>query len=381
MDFLFTTEQETIKMAAEEFARGEFKKEIALQHEIDHSFPFEILKKAAALGFIGIHYPEKYGGQGYGLLEAILIIEAFCKQDSGLGIALTNVDVASSAILMFGREEQKERYLPDLARGKAISSIAFTEPDHGSDITFLNTQAEKKADSFVINGVKTFITNGPICDFVLVLCQTDTKASPSYRGQSMIIVEKGVKGFTVTDCGEKMGNRMVPTGEISFSDAVVPIDFLVGQENRGFYQAMKVLQELRIRIAAQAVGVAQGAFERTVAYLRSRRQFGRRLGEFQILRHRLAEMKTKIETAKLLVYKAAWAFDRRIGDDEVSLMAKSYASRVACEVVNEAIQMHGGYGYMLEYELERFYRDARLLQIYGGTTEIQNERIGKGILK
>ncbi|MEO0277980.1 MAG: acyl-CoA dehydrogenase family protein [candidate division WOR-3 bacterium] len=380
MNFLLSPEQESIRRAADEFAKGEFKREIALEHELNHRFPIDLLRKAASLGFIGIHYPEKYGGQGYGLLENVLVTEAFCKQDSGLGIALTNADVASSPILLFGKEEHKEKYLPLLATGKAISSIAFTEPDHGSDITCLTTQAIKRNGEYIINGVKIFITNGPISDFFVVLCQTDMEVSPSYRGQSMILVEKGMKGFTVTECGEKMGNKMVPTGELAFSDVRVPASFIVGEENRGFYQAMRVLEEIRIRIAGQALGIAQGAFERTVSYLKSRRQFGKRLGEFQVLRHRLAKMKVKIETARLLVYKAAWVHDMKLPDEGISAMAKSYASRVAHEVVDEAIQMHGGYGYMLEYDLERFYRDARLLEIYGGTTEIQNEKIAKGIL-
>jgi alkylation response protein AidB-like acyl-CoA dehydrogenase len=381
MDFKLSYEQEAIQKAAEEFAKGEFDKEIALEHEKAHTFPYEIWKKACELGFVGIHYPEEYGGQEYGVLENTLVVEAFCRQDSGLGIAISNADSSAEMVLRHGSNEQKEKYLTPVARGEMISSGAFTEPDHGSDITVLSTTAFKDGNEFVINGSKTFITNGPISAFVIVLCQTNPASTPTYRGQSAIIVDAKTPGFVASDIGEKMGNKMVPTGELSFNDVRVPLSNLVGQENNGFYQAMELFEEIRIEVAAQALGIAQGAFDRALAHVKERKQFGKRLEEFQITRHKLADMLMKIETARLIVYKAAWNFDQGTIDPRLTSMAKIYAGRAAVEVADEALQLHGGYGYMLEYEVERFYRDARLTEIYGGTKEIQKNTIANSLLK
>jgi alkylation response protein AidB-like acyl-CoA dehydrogenase len=381
MDFKLSYEQEAIQKAAEEFAKGEFDKDVALEHERNHTFPYEIWKKACELGFVGIHYPEAYGGQGYGLFENVLVVEALCRQDSGLGIAISDADSSAEMILRYGTEEQKKQYLIPVAAGQAISSGAFTEPDHGSDITRLDTTAVKEGNEFVINGSKIFITNGPVCNFVIVLCQTNPEAQPGYRGQSAILVEKATPGFTASGIGERMGNRMSPTGELSFNDVRVPLSHLIGQENRGFYQALQLFGELRIEVAAQALGIAQGAFDRALAYVKQRKQFGKRLEEFQVTRHKLADMITKIETARLMVYKAAWSFDQGVYDPQLTSIAKMYAARVAVEVADEAIQLHGGYGYMLEYEVERFYRDARIMDIYGGTREIQKNTIAMELLK
>ena len=380
MDFKLGYEQESIQKAAAEFAAGEFKKEIALEHERNHTFPYDIWKKACELGFVGIHYPEQYGGQEYGVLENALVVEAFCRQDSGIGIALADADSSAEMILRYGSEAQKNKYLVPIATGEAISSGAFTEPDHGSDINQLSCSAVKEGNEYIINGSKTFITNGPISQFAIVLCQTDSKVDPPRRGQSAIIVEKGTPGYATSDVGEKMGNTMVATGELSFNDVRVPVSNLIGQENRGFYQAMDLFNELRIEVAAQALGIAQGAFDRALDYVRQRKQFGKRLNEFQVTQHKLADMFIKIETARLIVYKAAWSFDQGDIDQTSISIAKAYAGRVAVEVADEAIQLHGGYGYMLEYEVERFYRDARITEIYGGTREIQKNTIARGIL-
>ncbi len=330
---------------------------------------------------MGIHFPEAYGGQEYGVLENSLVVEAFCRQDSGLGIAVSDADSSAEIILRFGSDEQKKKYLIPIVKGEAISSGAFTEPDHGSDITRLDTTAVKEGGEYIINGSKIFITNGPISQFVIVLCKTNPLADPSYRGQSAIIVEQGTQGFTASDVGEKMGNKMVSTGELSFNDVHVPVSNLVGQENRGFYQAMDLFNEIRIEVAAQALGIAQGAFDRALAHVKQRKQFGKRLGEFQVTQHKLADMLIKIETARLMVYKAAWCFDQGDIDRSLISIAKAYAARVAVEVSDEAIQLHGGYGYMLEYEVERFYRDARIMEIYGGTREIQKNTIANSMLK
>jgi len=380
MEFRLSKEQDAIQKAAREFAQGEFDKEIALEHERSHTFPSEIWKKACELGFMGIHFPEKYGGQDYGILENALVVEEFCRQDSGIGIALSLADFSSEIILRFGSEEQKERCLIPITEGKAISSGGFTEPDHGSDITLMNTTATKQGDEYIINGVKTFISNGTIADFVIVLCQTDPQAKPTYRGQSIIIVEKETPGYTTADVGEKMGIKMSPTGELSFSDVRVPVSNLVGQENRGFYHVLEFFDESRVEIGAQALGIAQGAFDRTLAYTKERTQFGKKLAEFQVTQHKLADMAAKIETARLIVYKSAWNFDQGNIDPKLTSIAKMYAARVAVEVADEAIQLFGGYGYMLEYEVERFYRDAKVTEIYEGTREIQKNTIASALL-
>ena len=380
MDFKLTREQEAIQKAARDFAKGEFDKEVALHHERAHTFPEEIWRKACDLNFVGIHYPEKYNGQDYGAFENALIVEEFCRRDSGIGIALSIVDFASEIILRFGSDEQKEKYLVPITKGEYISCGAFTEPDHGSDITFLNTSAVKEGDEYVINGVKTFITNGTIGNFVIVLCQTDVRADPSYRGQSLIIVDKGTEGFEARDIGEKMGIKMTATAELSFSNVRVPVSNLVGQENKGFYHALEFFDESRIEIAAQALGISQGAFDRALAYCKERRQFKKKLAEFQVTKHKLADMATKLETARLIVYKAAWNFDQGRIDPKLTSMAKLYAARMAVEITEETIQLLGGYGYMLEYEVERFYRDARITEIYEGTREIQKNTIASGVI-
>ena len=380
MDFKLNKEQEEIVKAAQEFAKGEFDKDVALEHERSHSFPRSIWKKACDLGFLGIHFPEKYGGQDYGIFENTLVVETFCRQDSSLGIAVSLADFASEIILRFGTEEQKEKYLVPVTKGEALSSGGFTEPDHGSDITLMNTTAVKEGDEFVINGAKTFITNGTISNYVLLLCQTDPEAKPTYRGQSVILVERDTPGFASEDVGEKMGIKMTSTGELSFNNVRVPVSHLVGKENRGFYQVLEFFDESRIEIAAQALGIAEGAFDRALAYTKQREQFGKKLAEFQVTQHKLADMITKIETAQLIVYKSAWNYDQGRIDPKLTSIAKMYAGRTAVEVADEAIQLHGGYGYMLEYEVERFYRDAKIMEIYEGTREIQKNTIASALV-
>jgi len=380
MEFKLDKEQEAIQKAAREFAKGEFDKEIALEHERNHTFPTEIWKKACKLGFMGIHYPEKYGGQEYGVFENILVVEEFCRQDSGIGVALSLADFSSEIILRFANDQQKEKYLIPLTKGEAISSGGFTEPDHGSDITLMDTTAVKKGDEYIINGVKTFITNGTIADFTMVLCQTDPDAKPTYRGQSVIIVEKGTPGYSTADVGEKMGIKMTSTAELSFNDVRVPVSNLVGQENKGFYHVLEFFDESRIEIAAQALGIAQGAFDRALAYCKERTQFGKKLAQFQVTQHKLADMAAKIELASLIVYKSAWNFDQGRIDPKLTSIAKMYAARTAVEIADEAIQLLGGYGYMLEYEVERFYRDAKITEIYEGTKEIQKNTIASSLL-
>ncbi len=380
MDFELSEEQRDIKKAAKELAEGEFDRELALELEREHKFPWDIWKKACELGFVGIHFPEEWGGGGYGILENVLVVEEFCRVDSGIGVALSLADFSSEIILRWGTQGQKKKFLTPIAEGKAISSGGFTEPDHGSDITLMSTQAVRDGDEFIINGAKTFITNGTIADFAIILCQYDLDATPPYRGQCTIIVEKGRDGFEATEIGEKMGIKMTSTAELSLRDVRVPASNLVGEANRGFYQVLEFFDESRIEIAAQAVGIAQGAYERALAYAKERTQFGKKISQFQAIQHKLAEMATKIEAARLLLYKAAWNFDQGRIDPKLTSMAKFYAGRAAVEVADEAIQILGGYGYTTEYEVERFYRDARITEIYEGTREIQKNTIASAIL-
>ncbi len=380
MDFELTQEQKDIQKAAREFIEGEFDREKILEWEKTHTFPKEIWKKACKLGFLGIHYPEEYGGQGCGVMENILIVEEFCRKDSGVGIALSLADFSSELVLRFGNHEQKKKYLIPVATGEFISAGAYTEPDHGSDITLMSTTASKQNDSFLINGTKTFITNGCLADFFVVLCQTDPDVKPPYRGQCTILVDKGTKGLEATEITPKMGIRMTSTAQLSFSDVNVPLTQLLGEENKGFYQVLEFFDESRIEIAAQALGIAQGAFDRALDYAKQRKQFGRRLVDFQVTQHKLADMATKIETARLLTYKAAWNFDQKKIDPKLTSMAKMFAGRTAVEVADEAIQLFGGYGYITEYEVERFYRDAKITEIYEGTREIQKNTIASALI-
>lgn len=380
MDFELSKSQKEIQKAAREFAKGEFDKELALELDRKHQFPTKIWQKAADLGFIGVHFPEEFSGQGLGVLENILIAEEFCRQDSSIGCALILANFGSEIILRFGSQELKAKFLPPVVEGKMLSAGAFTEPDHGSDITFMNTSAVKDGDEWVINGSKIFITNGELAGFHCVLCQTDPHSEPTYRGISLILVEADRPGVSAADVGQKMGIHMMSTAEVVFKDVRVPASNLIGEEGKGFYQVLEFFDESRILVAAQALGTAQGAYDRALAYVKQREQFGKKIAQFQVTQHKLADMATKIELARLITYKAAWNFDQGRIDPKLTSMAKMYAARSAVEVADEAIQLLGGYGYMAEYEVERFYRDAKITEIYEGTKEIQKNTIASAII-
>jgi len=381
VEFELTKEQIQIQKSVREFVKGEFKKDLILELEEKHRYPEDIWKKAAELGFIGIHFPEEYSGMGLGVMENILVAEELCRGDSSVGACLILADFASEIVLHFGSEEQKKTWLPRVAEGEVLSCGAFTEPDHGSDITSMDTTAVRDGDEWLINGSKIFITNGgPLAGFYNVLCQTDPEISPSHRGMSLILVEADRPGVSTASVGVKMGIRMMDTAEVNFKDVRVPVSNLIGKENRGFYQVLEFFDESRILIAAQGLGTAQGAFDRALAYVKSREQFGKKIAQFQVNQHKLADMATKIEMARLLVYKAAWNFDQGRIDPKLTSMAKMVAGRTAVEVCDEAIQLLGGYGYMLEYEVERFARDAKICELYEGTKEIQKNTIASYIL-
>jgi alkylation response protein AidB-like acyl-CoA dehydrogenase len=381
MEFELTKEQQQIQKAVRDFVKGEFKKDAILELEEKHEYPVKMWKKAAELGFIGIHFPEEYSGQGMGVMENILVAEELCRGDSSVGACLMLADFASEIVLHFGSESQKRTWLPKVAEGEVLSCGAFTEPDHGSDITFMDTSAVRDGNEWVINGSKIFITNGgPLAGFYSVLCQSNPDAQPSHRGMSLILVEADRPGVSTASVGVKMGIRMMHTAEVTFKDVRVPAENLIGEENRGFYQVLEFFDESRILIAAQGLGTAQGAFDRALDYVKSREQFGRKIAKFQITQHKLADMATKIEMARLLTYKAAWNFDQGRIDPKLTSMAKMVAGRTAVEVADEAIQLMGGYGYMLEYEVERFYRDAKICELYEGTKEIQKNTIASALV-
>lgn len=381
MDFELTTEQKDIKEAARKFAKGEFTRELAEKHELEHSFPRSVWQKACELGFIGLHFPADCGGAGLNLMENVLVVEEFCRRDSGIGTALALSDFSSEIIMRFGSDEQKKKYLPAVASGKMISAGAFTEPNHGSDITRMDTRAVKKGDSWVINGSKMFITNGETADFYIVLCQIDPDVEPAYKGMATIIVDKGTEGLSTEDVGIKMGIKMTSTAEVVFDDVEVPSENIIGEEGRGFYQVLEFFDESRIEIAATALGIAEGAYDRALSYSMEREQFGRPIAKFQVTQHKIAKMATMIEAAKLVTYKAAWNFDQGRIDPELTSMAKYIAAKTAVVVADEAIQIHGGYGYIMEYDVERFYRDAKIAEIYEGTKEIQKNTIASQIMK
>jgi len=380
MEFELNRTQQDIQKAVRDFTKGEFDKDLAMELEEAHAFPTKIWQKAGDLGLLGVHFPEEFSGQGLGCLEDILVIEELCRGDSTIGSAVALSVFASELILHNGSEAQKQAWLPKVAEAQVLSAGAFTEPDHGSDIPRMNTTAVKDGDEWVINGTKTFITNGGMAAYYCVLCQTDADITPSHRGMSVILVEGDRAGVSTADVGRKMGIRMMATTEVNFKDVRVPLENLIGEEGRGFYHVLHFFDESRIQIAAQALGTAQGAYDRALAYVKKREQFGKKIAQFQVTQHKLADMATSIELARLITYKAAWNFDQGRIDPKLTSMAKMFAAKTAVEVCDEAIQLHGGYGYIAEYEVERFYRDAKICELYEGTKEIQKNTIASALI-
>jgi alkylation response protein AidB-like acyl-CoA dehydrogenase len=382
MHFELSDEQKEIKRATKEFSEKELTPELALEFDQKEEFPAELCKKAAKLGFTGMRIPQEYGGQGYGVLEDCIVVEEMCRVDPGLGsaISLSNLMIPD-LLLKHGTEEQKKKYIPSLACGDATCAAAFTEPEHGSDITRMDTKAVKKGNEWVINGAKEFITNATIANYFIILCQTDQAVQPSHRGQSIFLTERGMSGLDATKLHGKMGIKPCVTGSLALSDLKVPENNLVGELNKGFYYTLELFDGTRITVAAQAIGIAQGAFEKAFQYAKNRKQFNTPLVQFQAISFKFAEMATKIEAARLLTYKAAMLYDQGKADPMATSMAKAYASRVAMDVTDEAIQLHGGYGYLADYHVERFHRCAKITEIYEGTTEMQKLTISNYLMK
>jgi len=382
MDFKLDQEQQEIKRAVREFAEKEFTPELAIEYDQKEEFPMALYKKAAQLGITSMRIPQEYCGQGYGVLEDCIAVEEMCRVDPGIGVAISLGNLMIPDLLLkHGNEEQKKKHIPPLAKGEKIAAAAFTEPEHGSDITRMNSTAVKSGNEWTINGAKEFITNATTADTFILLCQSDLNVQPSHRGQSIFIAEKGTCGLDATKLHGKMGIKPCVTGSVSMSDLKVPETNLVGELNKGFYYTLELFDGTRITVAAQAVGMAQGAFEKALNYAKTRKQFGQPIMSFQGISFKLAEMAIKIESARLMMYKAAWLYDKEKPNAVATSMAKAYAGRVAMEVTDEAIQVFGGYGYLADYHVERFHRCAKITEIYEGTSEIQKSTIAGYLAK
>jgi alkylation response protein AidB-like acyl-CoA dehydrogenase len=377
MDFDLSDEQEQLRKEVRRFAENEVKP-VATEHDVEEKYPHEVMEKAAEMGLLGMSIPLEYGGAGYETLDTAIVVEEMFAADPGIGFCVTASAFGSEAIVEFGTEEQKEEYLPPIAEGESVMGAAISEPDTGSDVSSVSTRAEKDGDEWVVNGNKMWISNGTVGDYFVVLCKTDPDAEGRYNGFSQILIESDRDGFESEKITGKLGIRASDTAELVFDDVRVPEENLVGTRGMGFLQQMQFFDETRTGVAAQAVGIARGAAERALEYSQQREQFGRPIGEFQAIQHKLAEMYTDIEAARGLTHKSAWSVDHREGQlTTLASMAKEYASRVAVDVTNEAVQIHGGAGYVNDFDVERFYRDAKITQIYEGTTEIQKNIIAR----
>jgi len=380
MDFSLTKEQRDIKKAAAEFATKEFLPDVAHELELNHRYPRELFKKAAQLGFIGLDYPERIGGGGMGVVENVLVIEEFCKADSGIGMALHLGYVPSKVIKVVGSAPQQEKFLGPLVKGEWISAIAMTEPDHGSDLTRMETTLVEEKDGFVINGTKVFTTNGSYADFFVVLVQEDPNAGPG-KGMSTVIVEKDPQSWLggrleTSEIPHKMGLRMTSSAEVVFHNLKIPKENMLGQRGRGLLNVLDFLDESRVEIGAQALGNAEGAFLKALKHGRERTQFQKPIIDFQGVGHRLARMWSQIQSLKWLTYYGAWLCDHKDARTAESIplftsMVKHHVPETAKHVIDETISVFGGYGYFLEQDVERRYRDNRIVEIYEGTVEVQ----------
>jgi alkylation response protein AidB-like acyl-CoA dehydrogenase len=379
MDFELTNRQKQIRLAAREFAEGEFP-EIAREYDRREEFPRDLWKKACELGFIGLFIKKEYGGLGLGFLEFAMVMEEFWRVDPGCGNILLTA-FGSELIQIYGTEEQKRKYLPPLTKGKAIMGTAITEPDAGSDITAILTIASKDGNEYVINGTKQFITNGSIANYLVVFCLTHPEAESRFKRFGVLIVETERPGFSALKITGKMGIRASDTAEIRFSDVRVPKENLVGEkEGEGFSQIMQLFNINRVIAASQGVGVAQGALDKAIQYVKKRKQFGQPLAAFQATQFKIAEMATWVEVARNLCYQAGWMLDHEKVDPKLISIAKYLAGEVGVKVTNDALQLHGGYGYIADYDIERFYRDAKIVEIYEGTKEIEKNTIARELL-
>jgi len=379
VDFQLTKEQKDIRQAARDFAEKEIR-DIAREYDQKEEFPVDLWKKACDLGFVGVYIDEAYQGPGLGYFEAALIMEQFWRVDPGCGCILLT-SFGAELIQNFGTEEQKKKYIPPIPQGKAIMGAAITEPDAGSDIFSVMTSAAKDGDAYAINGTKMFITNGSLADYLAVYCLTNPDAKSRYERYSFFIVEKDRPGFQANKLKGKLGIRASDTAEIVLNNVKVPMENLVGgKEGQGFTQVMDLFNINRVLAASQGVGVAQGALDQAISHVKKRQAFGQAVGKFQAIQTKLAEMATMVEAARLLTYQAAWLIDHGKKDPRLIAMAKWLAGETGVRVTDDALQMHGGYGYINEYDIERFYRDAKIVEIYEGTKEMEKLTIARRLL-
>ena len=381
MNFNLTREQLGIKKAAREFAEAEFPDK-AVECDREEKTSLDLIKKACDLGFVGVFIDAKYEGGGYGYLETAMVTEEFWRVDPGLGGSLMCACFGAEMLLLFGTEEQKKKYLPPLCKGEAISAVAATEPNAGSDVLSVATRAEKTADGdYVVNGNKMFISNGNIADFMITLCLSNPEASARHQRHSVFVIDANSPGIKKTKLKGKLGIRAHDTAEIAFNDVRVPAANMIGPEGDGFKCFNAFFNRSRSYVAAQGVGVAQGALDMALRHVKTRQQFGVTLSTFQLVQGKLAEMATMTEAARNLVYKAAWKLDNGDLQEMLVSMAKWYAGETGVRVVDESLQLHGGYGYMEDYPISRFYRDAKIVEIYEGTKDIEKLIIAKELLK
>lgn len=379
MDFSYTDEQQQLRRAVRKFAEAEILPHVREWDE--HStFPAAVIKKCGEMGLMGSIFPEAYGGAGYGYIEYALVIEELARVDPSVAlIVAAHTSLCSNHLYIAGSEEQKQKYLPKLATGEWLGSWSLTEPEAGSDAGGTRTSAMLDHEEWVINGSKTFTTNAHYAQLCVVMAATDR--SKSHHGISAFLVEAGTAGFRAGKKEDKLGMRASDTGEVILTNCRVGPESLLGLAGEGFIDALRVLDGGRISIAALSLGIAQGAFDAALKYSKQRKQFGRFISEFQAIQFKLADMATEIDAARLLVQRAAWLKDQGRPVNRESAMAKLYASEIAVKACNEAVQIHGGYGFTKDYPVEKFYRDVKLMTIGEGTSEIQKLVIARQLLK
>jgi len=378
MDFELSQDHKLLQSSVRTFVEKEIKP-LAIQIDEMHEIPPELVRKISEMGMLGAYLPEAYGGAGMDIMSYVIVVEEVSKACGSTGVLISaHTSLACDPILHFGSEEQKKKYLPPLACGKRIGCLLLTEPGAGSDVAGIATTYRQDGDGFVINGSKLFITNGGYRGIGIVVASKDRALK--HKGLSAFIVDLQSPGVVILKNESKLGIRGSSTTSFALDNVRVPKENLLGEEAQGFKIAMETLNGGRIGIAAQALGIAEGAFERALAYSQEREQFGHPISDLQAIQFKLADMYTRIETSRLIVYRAAWLKDQHKPFAAESAMAKMYASETASYVTDEAIQIHGGYGYVTEYEVERMYRDARITRIYEGTNEVQRLIIARALI-
>ncbi len=379
MEFAFTDEQRALRQMAREFALKEFPAYGKVCDDKEQ-YPHELMKKAAAQGLLGIMIPTQYGGAGLGMIESAICAEELNAVDPGLALCIFAADFGTEAIIRLGTEEQKQKWLSPIPRGEMMSGAAISEAGAGSDVAGATCTAVKQGDHYVINGAKMWITNGDVADYFITLVQTDPKNPKPHARFSLVVVEKTAPGFKANKIHGKLGIRASDTAELQFTDCKVPKANLLGEEGKGFYYVMEFFNNTRIGVAAQGVGIAQGALNVATQYAMQREAFGKPIADLQGIQFKLAEMATRTEAARLLAYKAAWLNDQGKPSPQASSMAKWFAGRAAVENADEAVQILGGMGYVDEMPAEKLYRDAKITEIYEGTKEVHKLIIARSLL-